>query len=329
MLARRVVGRRNKSGTGSKFLAICVAVAMVGIVFGSLPRTEAAMVLVDEANIGDLANEAGRLDGWGPALQGTSGYGNFDPQDPWGSSSTAGHNLRCTWMGGADEPSATVTFAPNADAKLIQLRVLNGQGDDSFVVSINDKVVFSYTWENLGSEQWITHDVPVKAGAGALVVKITATGQPWGGIETWGQLAVNWIRVYGMSGFDMFGYNYGARIFVGTYDSSDRYIDGLYWGASGDYVDDAIVMKWSVGWDEARFHEGVWGPDAYETNHVVGDYIGDDGQSHQYTYFVKIMWVGPGGDLWNEFTIVQEVYNDVYGGYHGLQYKAEPGPGFG
>jgi hypothetical protein len=132
-----------------------------------------------------------------------------------------------------------------------------------------------------------------------------------------------------MSGFDLFGYNYNARLFVGTYDGSDRYLDGKYWAATGDYVDDAIVMKWSEAWDQARFYGAEWTSEAWCTNHVVGDYLGDDGAMHQYTWFVKIVWVGPGGDLWGEFTVVEEIYNDPYSGYHGLQYKSEPGPGLG
>ena len=33
------------------------------------------------------------------------------------------------------------------------------------------------------------------------------------------------------AGYDKFGYNYQAHIFVGTYDSSDRVLDGLYQGS--------------------------------------------------------------------------------------------------
>ncbi|MBI2914669.1 MAG: hypothetical protein HYY08_01960 [Firmicutes bacterium] len=131
----------------------------------------------------------------------------------------------------------------------------------------------------------------------------------------------------GDKGFDQFGYNYGARIFIGTYDSSDRRLDGKYWGQTGDYVDDQLMMKWSKGWDEARFHGGQWTSDAWLTNHVVGDYVGDDGNLHQYTWFVKIVWVGPGGDLWGQFTVIEEVYNDPYSGYHGLFAKTQPGLG--
>ena len=50
------------------------------------------------------------------------------------------------------------------------------------------------------------------------------------------------------NGYDQFGYNYQAHMFNGTYDSSDRVLDGTYWGGTGDYVDDTLIMKWSDSW---------------------------------------------------------------------------------
>ncbi|MDP2735755.1 MAG: hypothetical protein Q8P12_06125 [bacterium] len=141
-------------------------------------------------------------------------------------------------------------------------------------------------------------------------------------------------------GFDEFGYNYQARLFVGTYDSSDRNLDGTYWGASADYVDDQLIMKWSDDWLSNRDCDGDGkldrGADAggisqgWLTNQVNGDYDsdGDGTQDASYTYFVKIVWVGPGGSLWGQYEIVQEVYNDPVGGVTGLQFKAGS-PGFG
>ena len=47
-----------------------------------------------------------------------------------------------------------------------------------------------------------------------------------------------------------------------------------------------------------------------------------------YTYFAKIVWVGPDGSLWGMYDIIQEIYNDPAGGFHGLQLKVGA-PGFG
>ncbi len=142
-------------------------------------------------------------------------------------------------------------------------------------------------------------------------------------------------------GFDQFGYNYQAHLFVGTYDSVDRSIDGTYWGQTGDFVDDELIMKWSDDWlsnkdcnGDGKLDRGI--PDAYGisrgwlTNDVNGDYDsdGDGTQDAHYTYFAKIVWVGPGGSLWGEYEIIQEVYNDPVGGFHGLQFKLGA-PGFG
>lgn len=64
------------------------------------------------------------------------------------------------------------------------------------------------------------------------------------------------------------------------------------------------------------------------TNQVEGDYIDANGQTRHYTYFAKIVWVGPGGPLWGQYEVIQEVYNDPAGGFHGVQFKPVA-PGFG
>lgn len=142
-------------------------------------------------------------------------------------------------------------------------------------------------------------------------------------------------------GFDQYGYNYQAHQFVGTYDSSDRNIDGTYWGSTGDFVDDSLAMKWSDDWLANRdcdlngkLDRGSAAPygtsQGWLTNHVIGDYDsdGDGSQDAHFTDFVKIVWVGPGGDLWGQYTIVQEVWNDPVGGLLGLLTKVGA-PGFG
>jgi hypothetical protein len=145
-------------------------------------------------------------------------------------------------------------------------------------------------------------------------------------------------------GYDQYGYNYQAHMFNGTYDSSDRILDGRYWGQTGDFVDDKLIMKWSDDWLsnvdrnlDLKLDRGAPGSvgfpfisQGWETNHVIGDYDSDgDGiQDAHYTYFAKIVWVGPGGSLWSQYKIVEEVYNDPVSGFHGLQGKTGA-PGFG
>lgn len=137
-------------------------------------------------------------------------------------------------------------------------------------------------------------------------------------------------------GYDEFGYNYQARLFNGTYDSSDRNLDGKYWGNDGDYVDDSLVMKWSEDWlsnmdcnNDGKLDRGDAGISmGWTTNHIEGDYLDGDGDSHHYTYEVKIVYdggeacaAGEGTCLWGMYRIIHEVYNDPDGGYHGVDHS--------
>jgi hypothetical protein len=90
-------------------------------------------------------------------------------------------------------------------------------------------------------------------------------------------------------GFDEFGYNYQARIFVGPADGVDRVLDGMVWG-DPTYANDHLVMKWSKAWDDARFNGAAWTPDAWCNNEWNGAAGGTDEVWHY-----KIIWTGPGG----------------------------------
>lgn len=142
-------------------------------------------------------------------------------------------------------------------------------------------------------------------------------------------------------GYDEFGYNYQAHMFNGTYDSSDRVNDGTYWGNTGDYVDDKLIMKWSDAWlanvdcnDDGRLDRGLVDGNVggtslgWLTNMNEGEYTDGSGNVQHYTYFAKIGWTGPGSPLWGQYTILQEVINDPAAGYSGIQSKVAA-PGFG
>ena len=140
-------------------------------------------------------------------------------------------------------------------------------------------------------------------------------------------------------GYDQFGYNYQAHMFNGTYDSVDRILDGKYWGSSGDYVDDNLIMKWSDSWlanvdcnNDGKLDRGLVDgvvtniSKGWETNHVEGYYDSnsDNIQDAHYTYFVKISYV-ESGPLWGAYDILQEDYQDPLGMYH----WHDVAPGFG
>ncbi|MDO8551859.1 MAG: hypothetical protein Q7S03_04260 [bacterium] len=102
-------------------------------------------------------------------------------------------------------------------------------------------------------------------------------------------------------------------------------------------------MKWSDSWLanvdcngdgklDRGLVDGVVGGISlgWETNQVEGDYDSDGNGSEDahYTYFAKIVWVGSGGNLWGQYNVMEEVYNDPAGGYTGLLDKYGA-PGFG
>lgn len=114
----------------------------------------------------------------------------------------------------------------------------------------------------------------------------------------------------GAGGFDEFGYNYGARIFVGAADGVDRILDGKVWG-DPTYADDHLVMKWSKAWDNARFGGAPWTCEAWVDNEWNGRVPGGSGEVWHY----KIVWVGPeleaspywregGYPIWSQFEVI-------------------------
>jgi len=120
------------------------------------------------------------------------------------------------------------------------------------------------------------------------------------------------VLAAGDKGFDEFGYNYKARVFVGKADGVDRVLDGKVWG-DPTYANDWLVMKWSKAWDDARFHGAPWTPDAWLTNEWNGAVSGGSGEVWHY----KIIWVGPeledspywregGYPIWGEFEVIMD-----------------------
>jgi len=114
----------------------------------------------------------------------------------------------------------------------------------------------------------------------------------------------------GGGGFDEFGYNYNARVFVGAADGVDRNLDGTVWG-DPTYANDHLVMKWSKGWDDARFHGKPWTPEAWENNCWNGKVPGGSGE----VWYYKIIWVGSelaaspywregGYPIWGQFEVI-------------------------
>lgn len=132
-------------------------------------------------------------------------------------------------------------------------------------------------------------------------------------------------------------------------------------GAAGHwawpYRNDQLAMKWNDAWLSNRDcdsdgkldrHYGLpnyRGSGAWLTNHQSGEYLDGDG-AQRWNDFVKIVaapttatkdggvWYTPAGkeigpDIWGEFALILEVYNDTGTGDHGVLYRSPAGPGFG
>lgn len=156
-----------------------------------------------------------------------------------------------------------------------------------------------------------------------------------------------------LPGFDMWGYNYQARMFNGFY--CDSYRDAEW---CQPYKDVQLSMKWNEAWlsnqdcdnngllDRHYGYANYKGSGAWLTNHQSGIYEDNDGEGCFWNYFTKIVaapldaqrdggvWYTPSGKeigdvIWGEFAVIQEIYNDSCGGEHGVQYLSPNGPGFG
>jgi hypothetical protein len=156
-----------------------------------------------------------------------------------------------------------------------------------------------------------------------------------------------------VTGYDQWGYNYQAHMFNGGY--CDAYRDAA-WCQS--YKDIEIVMKWNDAWLSNKDCDGdglldrhpgftsYIGSGAWETNHMKGVYD-MDGKSCTWIDFYKIvavpadaikkangMWYSASGteigqDIWGEFAIIEEIYNDPCGGFHGKVYISPDHAGLG
>jgi len=157
------------------------------------------------------------------------------------------------------------------------------------------------------------------------------------------------------TGFDIFGYNYQAHLFVGWYENYlPTHAPVTHeWGEPGATW---LVMKWNDAWlsnadydgdgvlDRHVGYDDYFDSGAWETNHMIGWYE-EDGVIYQFNYFCKIVaassdwdledgyWYDDGTEIgeaiWGQFAVIFQVSNDPYLGEHGVLYNA-PGPtGFG
>lgn len=137
------------------------------------------------------------------------------------------------------------------------------------------------------------------------------------------------------TGFDDWGYNYQAHMFVGSY--CDAYNDADW---CQEYVDIILYMKWNDAWisnkdcdgdgalDRHYGHDTYIGSGARLTNLQKGTYIDDNGDLQRWMryYLIKAapsnarledgIWYKPNGrvlgpEVWGEFIIVRNIFRDT------------------
>ncbi len=153
-------------------------------------------------------------------------------------------------------------------------------------------------------------------------------------------------------GFDQWGYNYQARLFNGKY--CDAYRNAAW---CQPWKDDSLAMKWNDAWLSNKDCDGdglldrhygfpsYIGSGAWLTNHMKGVYE-QGGATCKWEYFTKIVavpadatavggvWYAADGteigpQIWGQFAIIQEIYNDPCAGSHGKSYVSPDHPGLG
>ncbi|MDH5607255.1 MAG: hypothetical protein OEY93_10230 [Anaerolineae bacterium] len=160
------------------------------------------------------------------------------------------------------------------------------------------------------------------------------------------------------TGYNEWGYNYQALMYNGLWcDYHPVYRPGgaLHDWCMANMADVNLMMKWDQSWlsnvdcnDDGLLDRSdpYNGSGAWLTNHERASYIGSEGQSCQYEYFVKIVaapadaynaggvWYAADGTMigdmiWGAFAIIQEVYNDPCSGFNGLQFNSPARSGVG
>lgn len=166
-------------------------------------------------------------------------------------------------------------------------------------------------------------------------------------------LLVNSVGETLTTGYNDWGYNYQARIFNGTY--CDAYRNAAW---CQPYAEVDLEMKWNDAWLSNQDCDGdglldrhygftsFRGSGAWLTNHQKEVYIDSNGKKQRWTYFSKIVaapadatltggiWFAADGSeigpsIWDEFAIIQQIYNDTGTGDHGVQYLSPYSAGFG
>lgn len=136
---------------------------------------------------------------------------------------------------------------------------------------------------------------------------------------------------FAAGGFDQFGYNNTARVFVGAADGVDKNLDGTVWG-DPTYANDHLVMKWNAQWDNCNTAGnndvssclGAWLDNEWNGNVPNGSgtsehykiiWVGSQAESSPY-------WVSGGYSVWGNYEVIMD--QGVFDGAHAWFAHATP-----
>ena len=131
---------------------------------------------------------------------------SFNAEVPGNWGGEYGQGAVTAFFGDSDDAGYCTFTGLSAKAKLIELRVLDGIADDSFNVYVKNPAgfwvrVYTYAADPSTAEVWKVHTIrgfPAGKGQGDTVeIKIEPINVGWSGFNTYGQLAVDYIKVYG------------------------------------------------------------------------------------------------------------------------------------
>jgi hypothetical protein len=130
---------------------------------------------------------------------------SFSAEQPGAWGGEFGGGAVTAFPGDEDDAGYCTLNSGGAKARHIQMRVLDGIADDSFNVFVKSPgsdwtLVYSYAAAPSTAEVWVEHDIysfPAGKGQGSTVdIKIEPTNVGWSGFTTWGQLAVDYVKLF-------------------------------------------------------------------------------------------------------------------------------------
>ncbi|MDZ7611921.1 MAG: hypothetical protein U5L10_04115 [Candidatus Moranbacteria bacterium] len=132
------------------------------------------------------------------------------------------------------------------------------------------------------------------------------------------------------TGYDEYGYNYQAHMFNGWYDN---YLRPEVIAQGGT----KLMMKWNDAWlsnkdcdgdgllDRHLGYDSYIGSGAWLTNHMSGEYEGEDGKKCKWTYFTKI--VAAPEDAYNSWNVEGDWVINAHGNSHNMTITSQDSEG--